>query len=542
MGVVDDLIRARESFERREWVAAYDALSRLDPSALKADDFAQLAMAAALLSRRNDCVQALQRAYQVNLEAGETLAAVRSAYWLAMTLITAGEVAVGGGWVARAQRLLEDVSGDVVERGYVLLSLMFRHLVAGELAPAHELAVQMTSYGRRFSEPDLVAMGLCAQGRMLLYQGQVPEGLAMLDEAMVGVAAGEVSPIFAGHVYCTMIEGCQELSDFAHAAEWTTALTRWCDAQPGLVLFTGQCALHRGQIMRVRGAYADALEEFDRAVRRYVLAETPWAAGLVMSERGDVLRIQGDLAGADEAYQKAGAYGHEPQPGLALLWLAQGRGDAALAAIRRLVAEPRDPVHRAQLLPAAVHILLACDESDEAAALAEELAGIAESFRCTAQRAMAGYATGSVLLARRDCAGALAQLRTAADLWAGLGASYEVARCRVLIGQADQLLGDVESARTELAEAGRLFSELGAAPAAAEVSRLMQPAATPGGLTAREVEVLRLVASGRSNTEIATELFLSEKTVARHLSNIFGKIDVSSRTAAAAFAFEHRLV
>jgi DNA-binding CsgD family transcriptional regulator len=542
MGVVEDLIRARESFERREWVAAYDALSDLDPSALTADDFAQLAMAAALLGHRNDCVQALQRAYRVNLDAGETLAAVRCAFWLAMTLISSGEMAVGGGWVARAQRLLDDVSGDVVERGCVLLPLLLRHIFSGELAAAHDLAVQVTGYGRRFSEPDLVAMGLCSEGRMLLYQGRVPEGLALLDEAMVCVAAGEVSPIFSGHIYCTMIEGCQELSDFARAAEWTTALTRWCDAQPGLVLFTGQCALHRGQIMRVRGAYAEALEEFDHAAQRYLVAETPWATGLVMSERGDVLRIQGDLRGADEAYQHASSYGHEPQPGLALLWLAQGRGEAALAAIRRLLAEPRDPVRRAQLLPAAVQVLLAGEDTEEAAAVADELAGIAESFRGTAQRAMAGYATGSVLLARRDCAGALAQLRISAELWAGLGATYEVARCRVLIGQAYQLLGDLESARAELAAAGRIFSELGAAPATAEVSRLMQPTATPGGLTAREVEVLRLVASGRSNTEIATELFLSEKTVARHLSNIFGKIDVSSRTAAAAFAFEHRLV
>jgi tetratricopeptide (TPR) repeat protein len=396
MGVVDDLIRAREAFERREWVAAYDALSDVDPSALKASDFADLATAAYLLGRKNDCVQATQRAYRVNLEAGDTLAAVRCAFWLAMVLMTGGEMAVGGGWVARAQRLLEDVADDVVECGYVAIHVMYRHIFAGEFPAALDVAAEVTAYGRRFNDPDLVAMGLCAEGRILLYLGRVPEGLALLDEAMIGVAAGEVSPIFAGNVYCTMIEGCQEISDFGRAAEWTTALTTWCDAQPGLVAFTGQCAVHRGQIMRVRGAYVQALDEFDRAVRRYLSAGTPEAAGLVMSERAEVLRIQGDLAAAEEAYEKAAAYGHEPQPGLALLWLARQRTDAARAAMHRLLSEPRDPVHRSQLLPAAVEVMLAGGETDEAAVVASELAGVAESFGCAALRAMARYAVGQV--------------------------------------------------------------------------------------------------------------------------------------------------
>jgi DNA-binding CsgD family transcriptional regulator len=540
MGVVDDLIRARESFERQEWVAAYDALSDLDPSALTANDFANLATAAFLLGRKNDCVQALQRAYRVNLDAGETLAAVRCAFWLSMVLLTSGETAVGGGWVARSQRLLDEVGEEVVEHGYVRINLVFGHIFAGELSTALEVAGEITDYGRRFADPDLVAMGLCAEGRLLLYAGRVPEGLGRFDEAMVGVAAGEVSPIFAGTVYCTMIEGCQEIADLARAAEWTTALTTWCETQPGLVAFTGQCAVHRGQIMRVHGAYAEALEEFDRAAQRYLSLGTPLAAGLAMSERGDVLRIRGQWVAAEEAYEKASAFGHEPQPGLALLWLAKGRKAAALGAIRRLLAEPRDPVHRSQLLPAGVEILVRCGETDAAAALADELAGIAESFGCAAQRALSGYATGSVLLAQGDASKALPPLRTAAELWASTGAAYEVGRCRLLIGRAYQLLDDLDSAKAELAEARHILADLGADPAAQEAARFLRPA-VPAGLTAREVEVLRLVASGKSNTEIAAELVLSEKTVARHLSNIFGKLDVSSRTAAAAFAFEHDL-
>jgi DNA-binding CsgD family transcriptional regulator len=540
MGVVDDLIRAREAYERRDWAAAYDALSA-HRSALTAADFAQLATAAHLVGRRDDCVQALQRAYQLNLDAGEPLAAVRCAFWLAMVLITGGEPAVGGGWVGRAQRLLEDVTDDVVERGYVLIHLMFRHLFGGEIEAAHELAVRITDYGRRFSDPDLVAKGLAAQGRMLLYLGRVREGLALLDEAMVSVAAGEVSPIFAGEIYCALIEGCQEVSDFDRAAEWTTALTTWCDAQPGLLPFTGQCALHRGQIMRVRGAFGKALDEFDGAVARYHALGTTDAAGLALSERGDVLRIQGELGAAEEAYVRATGFGYEPQPGLALLWLARGRTAAALAAVRRLLAEPRNPVHRSKLLPGAVQVLVAAGELDEAVAAAQELTRVADEFGCPALRAMAGHAVGNVLVARGDAASALPKLRTAAHLWATQDAPYEVARCRLLIGQAYQQLGDLDSAVSELTVARDAFAALGAGPAEQEASRLLRPAA-PGGLTAREVEVLRLVASGRSNTEIARALFLSEKTVSRHLSNIFGKLDVNTRTAAAAFAFEHQLV
>jgi DNA-binding CsgD family transcriptional regulator len=546
MGVVDDLLQAREAYERREWVAAYEALSGLgdagrDAAALDGDDFARLATAAYLTGRKNDCIQALQRAYQIHLDADDSLAAVRCAFWLALVLMTTGEPAVGGGWVARAQRLLQDVPDDVVERGYVLIHLMFRHIMAGEFGPAHEYAAQIADYGRRFNDPDLIAMGVSSQGRLALYAGRVPEGLALLDEAMVSIATGAVSPIFAGHVYCSMIEACQEISDFGRATEWTVALTSWCDRQPGLVPFTGQCAVHRGQIMRLRGAFDAALEEFAKAVERYVEAGTASAAGLAMAERGDVLRMRGQFDAAEAAYAEALGYGHEPQPGLALLWLARGRVAAAVGAIKRLLAEPRDPVHRSQLLPAAVEILLAAGETDLATDTSAELSEIAAGFDCAALRAMANRAAGHVALTRTDHAGAIPALRRAGRLWNELGAPYEAARCAVLLGRALRALGDEDSAVAELATARRTFAGLGARPAEREAAALLHPCA-PGGLSAREIEVLRLVAAGKTNAEIAAALFLSEKTVARHLSNMFAKIDVTSRTAAAAFAFEHRLV
>jgi DNA-binding CsgD family transcriptional regulator/tetratricopeptide (TPR) repeat protein len=540
MGVVEELIRAREAYGRREWLAAYDGLSDAAPNELTPADFVRLATAAYLLGQRNDCVQALQRAYQLNLRGGDTLAAVRSAFWLAMVLLTSGETAIGGGWVARSQRLLASIDGDVVERGYVLIHLMLRHFDAGEFDAAYQLAEQVTGYGHRYSDPDLVAMGLSGQGRLLLYGGRVPDGLALLDESMVGVASGEVSTIFAGNIYCSMIEACQEIDDFDRAARWTAALTTWCTQQPGLVPFTGQCAVHRGQIMRARGAFDDALTEFDLAVQRYLAEQSPAPAGLAMAERGDVLRVRGDLAGAQAAYERAVAFGHEPQPGLALLWLAQGRTEAAAAAIRRLLGEVGDPVHRSRLLPAAVEVLLSAGQHDEAIAAAAELESVGGSFGCPSVRARADHAAALVALECGEPAAAMPRLRQAHAVWERLGWRYETARCRVQLSRALHALGDEESAVTELAAARRTFAELGAAPAEREAATLITPT-YPGGLTSREVEVLRLVAAGKSNPEIARQLFLSEKTVARHLSNIFTKLDVASRTAAAAFAYEHHL-
>jgi DNA-binding CsgD family transcriptional regulator len=540
MGVVDDLAQAREAYERRDWMAAYDALSAAEPGALDGEDFARLALAADLLGRHNDCVQALQRAYQLHLDAGEALAAGTSAFWLAMTLVHAGEPSVAGGWLDRGERILAELGEDVVEHGYLRCPRLLLHIFSGEFETAQRLAVEVVEYGVRFGSSDLTAFGLCAQGRLALYSGRLAEGLRLLDESMVAVATGEVSPVFAGHIYCTLIEGCQEISDYGRVAEWTATLHAWCETQPDLVLFTGQCAVHRGQIMRLRGAWAEAIDEFERALERYLLTETPSAAGLAMAERGDVQRLGGDLDAAEASYALAGEYGHEPQPGLALLWLARGRTAAALSAVRRLLAEPRDPVHRSQVLPGAIEVLVAAGEAEEAERLADELRRFAAEAGCAAPRAMAAYASACVLVTQDEGALALPPLRQAIQLWSALGASYEVARCRALVGRAFRLLGDDESARIEAEAARDSCRRLGARPLEEELTALLEPK-TPGGLTVRELEVLRLVAAGRSNPEIAAELVLSEKTVARHLSNIFAKLDVTSRTAAAAYAFQRGL-
>lgn len=540
MRIVDDLQRARVAFERRDWAAAYAQLTAAD-AGLGPDELMALATAAFLLGDMDACIRALQRGYRLQIDGGNVLGAIRFAFWLARVLNGRGEAAIGSGWAARAERLLADQPEDVVERGYLRIHDFFRHLDAADLPGALAVAQDIVAIARRHDDPDLLAEGLVCEGRTLLHSGRVPEGLVLLDEAMIGVAAGELSPIFAGTVYCAMIEGCQEVLDFARASSWTAALTRWCDSQPDLVPFTGQCAVHRGQILRLHAAYPEALAEFELARRRYAALGTDIAAGLAMGEHGDVLRIRGDYPAAEASYEEAARYGYEPQPGRAMLMVARGRIPGAVAAVRRLLAETTDPVGRSRLLAGAVEVLLAGDAVADADNAAIQLSTIAESFGCTGLRASAAYCLALVALEHDDPERALPAARTAARLWGELQAPYESARAKVLVGRAVRLLGDEDSATAELTAAGRTFTELGAVPARLDVERLIGRDSA-GGLTAREREVLRLVAAGNSNTEIAQRLVLSDKTVARHLTNIFAKLDVPSRTAAAAYARDHDLL
>ncbi len=545
MGIVDDLQQARSAFERRDWAVAYERLTAVDrePGAtgLGPDELGTLATAAYLLGDTDACIRALQRGYRQQTEAGNVLGAIRFAFWLARILNDRGEGAIGNGWAARAERLMVGQPEDVVERGYLRIHDFFRCLDDADFPGALAVGDDILAIARRHDDSDLLAQGLVCKGRLLLYSGRVPEGLALLDEAMIGVAAGELSPIFAGNVYCAMIEGCQEVLDFGRASAWTTALTRWCDSQPDLVPFTGQCAVHRGQILRLHAAYPEALAEFEDACRRYEASGADVAAGLALGERGDVLRIRGDFAAADASYDEAAGFGYEAQPGRALLMVARGRVPGAVAAVRRLLAETGDPVHRSRLLAGAVEVLLAGDAVSDAEAAAGELLTIATGFGCEGLRASAAYCSALVALAADDPDRALPHARTAARLWGELRAPYELARAKVLVGRAVRLLGDDDSATAELTAACRSFAEVGAEPARQGAERLIGRS-TAGGLTGRELDVLRLVAVGNSNAEIADRLVLSDKTVARHLTNIFAKLDVPSRTAAAAYARDHDLL
>ncbi len=542
MDVIEERRRAAQHFDAGDWAAAFDTWSRLAPGDLEPPELDRLATAAELLGRHDETIRALQQEFTRLQADGDVAGAVHCAFRLAMTSSAHGEPALSMGWLARAEELVASLDEDSVEHGWVAFLRMFRHLGAGELDRAASAADVAVATGRRLRDPDLTAIGVCSQGRLALYAGRVAEGLALLDEAMVRVIAGELSPVIAGHVYCTAIEGCQEISDLARVSQWTSALERWCAAQPDLLAFTGQCALHRGQLLRLRGDWPGALSELSLAIGRYEQVGSPDAVGAAAYETGDLLRLRGEHDAADAAYRRAADHGFDPQPGLTFLWLARGRTDAARASIARQLAETHGPVQRCRILPAAVEVLLAAGEVETARTAADELATLCANFDTTPLEATARAAMGAVELAADDPAGALPYLRRAQLLWARFPDPYEAARVRVLTGRALTALGDTESARRELEAALDALRLLGADPAADDVARLLRPDSRPAGLTAREVEVLRLVAGGRSNPEIARELVLSEKTVARHLSNIFGKLGVGSRTAAAAFAFEHRLV
>jgi DNA-binding CsgD family transcriptional regulator len=421
---------------------------------------------------------------------------------------------------------------------------MFQCEAAGDYEAALVIAGEAASIGERFGDADLFALATQAQGILLVQQGRVGAGLGLLDEAMVAVTAGELSPIVSGLVYCGVIVGCQSAYEPRRAQQWTAALARWCDEQPDMVSFTGTCLVHRAEILELHGEWRDALDEARQARERCARAKNLRAAAEAFYRQGELHRLRREFAAAEAAYREASGGGFEPQPGLALLRLAQGRSDAAVAAIRRALIETAERPKRARLLPACVEILLAVDDADGARDACRELSEIANDYESTMLDAMASHAGGALSLAGGDAGSALGALRHAWRIWHDLEAPYEAARSRVLVGLACRALGDEDSASLELQGARRAFEELGAATELARLEALTRddrPAETYG-LTPREREVLRLVASGQTNREIASALVISEHTVARHIQNIFGKLRVSSRTAASAFAYEHGLV
>jgi DNA-binding NarL/FixJ family response regulator len=543
---VAELERGRESYTQRAWRRAYDSLSAADQaSPLGPEDLESLATSAYMLGRDGDYVSALERAHHAYLDADEPSRGARCAFWVGLNLLLRGETARANGWFARGERLLDRAGRDCVERGYMLIPAVLDHVARGDSEAAYATAAEAAAVGERFGDADLVALVVQEQGHALLRQGRREEGLGLLDEVMVEVTMGDLSPIVTGLIYCNTIAFCQGVYELRRAREWTRALTRWCEQQPDMVAHTGVCLVHRAEIMELAGAWPEAFEEARRARERFA-HETldELGAGHACYRQAEVHRLRGEFARAEEAYREATRCGWEPQPGIALLWLARGRGDAAAGAIRRTLGETSEPLKRLRLLPAYVEIMLAVDEIEQAREACRELEEISESHRSSVVDAITAYARGAVELAEGDPERGLMALRRSLRNWQQLDVPYEAARARLLVGLACRALGDEATSALELDAARTAFAELGAAPDLARLESLAPGGAPTGarGLTDRALEVLRLVATGQSNREIASGLVISEHTVARHLQNIFAKLNVSSRTAASAFAFEHDLV
>jgi len=536
------LDRARESFGRQDWADAYARLSAADQEAsLDIEDLERLAVAAVLVGKDDESADVWARAYHECLRLGNAARAARCAFWLAFGLLNRGEMARSGGWLTRARRLLDEEQHDCVEQGYLLVPVALQSLGEGDAATAYATFEQAAKIGDRFRDWDLVTMTRLGRGQSLILLGRTADGAELLDEAMVAATAGEVSPVVVGIVYCAAIEACHWTFDLRRAQEWTAALSHWCESQPDMVPYRGECLVHRAEIMQLRGAWQDAADEAERACEQ--LSGKP-AVGAAFYQQAELHRLRGEFAKAEESYRRANQWGHSPQPGLALLRLAQGRIDAAVAAIRRVAEEAQNSATRSRLLPAYIEIMLAANDLPAARGAADELSEIAGALDAPFLQAVSAHASGAVLLGEGEARAALALLRQAWQAWQEMDAPYEAARVRVLIGLACRKSGDEEGTEMELDAARWVFQQLGAAPDLARVEALSRkaPAKAVGGLTPREVQVLRLVATGKTNQAIAADLFLSERTVARHISNIFSKLGLSSRAAATAYAYEHDLV
>lgn len=543
--MLDMLTQAMAAFSRRAWEEAYAFFSAADhESSLSPEDLDRLAIAAHLSGRTGDSTAAWTRAQNEHLAAGEWRLAARCAFRLGSVLLNLGERVRGQGWIAQAQRVLDEHGcTDCVERGHLLMPAGIAAILKGDFASAYAMFEQAAAIGRRFNDRDLAVGARHGMGRALIYQGQPQQGLAMLDEAMIAVEAGDVSPMFAGDIYCSVIEACLEIFDMRRAQEWTASLTQWCDAQPDLVTYTGQCLVRRAEILELHGEWAEAADVARRACERYLRGPEQPAIGSAFYRQAELCRLLGDFSKAEELYREASRRGRNPQPGLALLKLAQGECDAAAAAIRSALNAASQRAARCRLLPAYVEIMLAAKDLDAARAGAGELEEIAGSLDAPLLKASAAQARGAVLLASGNAQSAIDMLRQSWTAWQEVQCRYEGARVRALIGQACRALGDQASADLELDAARWALQQLSAAP---ELKRLDVLSARPasrgdGVLTAREVEVLGLIAVGHTNRAIGRQLGISDKTVARHVSNIFTKLNLSSRAAATAWAFQHGL-
>lgn len=537
---------ALAALQQCRWEQAYALLSeRAATGPADPDELDQLGTAAYMTGRDEEAFACWEQGHRTALEGGDVARGARLGVQVAQALSFKGDLARSGGWVERVRRLLDACGTEAVERGYLEHAAgTCRILQDGDAAGARDCFSRAMRLADRYGDPALRTLAQIGLGRCLIYLGEVARGVALLDEAMVSMAASEVPPVVVGDAYCTVIDACHELFDTRRCESWTNAFSQWCDSQHGLVLYRGHCLLHRAEVLQLHGRWDEAVTAAEDACRRLAEPLNPLTLGGAHYVRAELHRLRAELPEAERCYGLAHGAGGEPQPGLSLLRLAQGRTDLAEAGIRRALAQAEGPVQRARVLGAYAEIVLAAGDVRAAQDAAHELAEVGERLRSAWLLGQAAQLTGAVLLARGDPAASLVPLGRALRGWTELDAPYDACRTRLLIATACAALGDGDGAELERAAARAGFAQLGAAGDLARLAPAPRPPQqrVPGGLTARETEVLVLVARGRSNREIARELFISEKTVTSHLTHVFTKLGLASRTAAAAFAYEHHLV
>jgi DNA-binding NarL/FixJ family response regulator len=535
--------RAREAFNKQAWRRSYDELSAAAlAEPLEVDDLERLASAAYLAGLSDASRSAWISAHEKCAHVGDVARAARCAFWLAFALLNAGDLARGGGWVDRAQRLLDDRKIDCVERGYLRYASAMRAAFAGDVRAGHEAFHAAAEIGVLFHDPELAALARIGEGRCLIWLDRIDEGVALLDEGMVAIEANDVSAIAIGDAYCTAIEGYTELFDVRRAHTWTAALSRWVDGQPELMLYRGQCLIHRAEMLHLRGDWDAAADQIEEAYHRLADPVGQRSRGAAAYLNGELHRLRGQDRAAEAQFQLASELGRDPQPGLALLRLATGQVEAAAASIRRAYHEAGDPMSRARLAGGYVEITLASGDVAAARSAADELGNVAGALGRPLPTALHLQLLGAVLLAEDQPEPALSALRQALAGWRELDAAYEAARTRMLIAAACRAVGDNDGAAMELAGAIPVFDRLNAVRDAAAARAGLHLAPRPSsGLTSREAEVLAHIAKGLTNRQIAERLVVSEKTVATHVGHILTKLELPSRAAATAYAYEHGL-
>ena len=526
---------ARAAYDRGAWADATELFLAADCE-LEIDDLESLVWAAAISAHDSVMIAGLERLYAHYCASGNHVECARTAFWCGLRNMLIGEVGLGSGWLQRASKHAEQTSPDCVQRGYLLLPQVYMQRGKGDYETAIEFADQAIAIGENGGDPDLIAMAGSLKGGILFRLGRVDEGYGPIDEAMLLANSQQLSPVVCGVVYCEIVASCCRVLEMVRAREWTSILTDWCRRNPQAKAFNGVCQVHRAEVLQLEGNWSEAFAEAERAGTGLSGTTERTATANAAYRRGEILRLRGEFDKSDAEYRLAAEIGVDPQPGLSLLRLAQGRRKDAIAGIRRALETAGDMPRKAALLPAGIEIFIACGDLDTAERLCGEMSDIAERFGTEILARVADQGHGSLALARGRFADAVTALTRARRYWSEFGAPYLVARLRVDIARGCLELGDSESAERELDAAENIFEELGAAPDLARIleTRTGSKATGTGKLTARERQVLAMVADGGTNREIAEELSLSPKTVNRHIENIFGKLGVSSRAAAVA--------
>ena len=539
----DALAQGREAFRQKRWRDARDLLTVAEAAApLSPPDYEILATADFLLSGDGAGLDVWERAHHVFLERGDVPRAARAAFWLGMALLLRGEQVRAGGWFARGQRLLDEAGLDCVERGYLMVPAAIRATLGSNPTSGLGIHNEILAIAKRFGDEDLVVLSRQGQGRSRLHSGDIAAGQAVMDEVMVAITTGHVSPLVMGLVYCSVIMGLRQVYDVGRAREWTAAVQHWYESQPEVEMYHGECLVYRAEVLEQTGDWQTALEEMVNARTRLSSPPPHPSAGTAASHEGELHRLAGRFAEAEAAYVISGELGRSPQPGLALLRLAQGRVHVAEAAVRRALAETQGMAARAEILPGCVEIMLAAGDVAAAGDAVEELDQIAAATGSDYLRSVACQARGAVLLARGEPERALQQLRQAAAILQRLDAAYPAARTRVLISKACRELGDHEAAQLEIDVARRVFMRLGANPDLARIDKPVVLREQPDHpLSKRELEVAALVAEGLSNKAIAEKLFLSERTSESHVKHICDKLGFNTRAQVAAWVAARRV-